>query len=57
MVTPSDAAQSPSIRFYSDADLDGPIVKAAAQSGLQLVRCQDVSMADASDREHLEYAS
>ena len=57
MLTLSDTAGFPSIAFYTDADLDGPIVKMAVQSGLLVVRCQDVGMADASDREHLGYAS
>lgn len=52
-----DVSQSPFIGYYTDADLDGPIVRAAIQHGLPVVRCQDVEMADASDREHLEYAS
>ncbi len=57
MATSPDADTAQPITFYTDADLDGPIVKAAIQSGLSIVRCQDVGMTDASDREHLEYAS
>lgn len=57
MATLPDANAAQSISFYTDADLDGPIVKAAIQSGLPIIRCQDVGMTDASDHEHLEYAS
>src|SRR5574341_1402064 len=53
----ADTVESPSISYYADADLDGPIVKGAIRGGLTVVRCQDVGMANASDRAHLEYAS
>ena len=57
MVTQTNATETPAIRFYTDADLDGPIVAGAVKSGLPMTRCQDVGMANASDQEHLEYAS
>ncbi len=45
------------VRFYTDSHIDKAIAAQARQRGVDVIRCQDVGLADASDVEHLEYAT
>lgn len=43
--------------FYTDTHIDKQVAIQLRNRGVQVVRCQDVGLADASDEVHLEYAS
>ena len=43
--------------FYTDAHIHYAAVKQLRDKGVDIVRCQDVGMDDASDSEHLTYAT
>ena len=43
--------------FYTDAHIHYSAVKQLREQGVDIVRCQDVGMDNASDSEHLSYAT
>lgn len=45
------------IKFYTDANIDKQVAIQLKKYGIPVIRCQDVGMDNASDEEHLEYAS
>lgn len=44
------------IKFYADAHIPRAVAEQLRAKGADIIRCQDVGLADASDEEHLEYA-
>jgi hypothetical protein len=44
------------IKFYTDAHIPKSVIEQARLHGVDIVRCEDVGMKQASDEEHLEYA-
>ncbi len=45
------------VKFYTDSHIMTGVAVQARQRGIDIVRCQDVGMANAEDEEHLEYAT
>jgi predicted nuclease of predicted toxin-antitoxin system len=45
-----------SIKFYTDSHIAKAVTRQLNRRGVDIVRCQDVGMENADDREHLEYA-
>ncbi len=45
------------LKFYTDAHVDKQIAIQLRKYGIPVIRCQDVGMDNATDEEHLEYAS
>jgi predicted nuclease of predicted toxin-antitoxin system len=46
-----------SIRFYTDTHISKQVAIQLRNKGIEVVRCEEVSMAEADDEHHLEYAS
>ncbi len=46
-----------SLRFYTDAHIDRQVAIQLRAKGVEVVRCEDVAMAEADDEAHLEYAA
>jgi len=44
------------IKFYTDANIDKQVAIQLRQRGIEVIRCQDVGMENASDEEHFDYA-
>jgi microsomal dipeptidase-like Zn-dependent dipeptidase len=47
----------PSIKFYTDTHIARAVTEQLRARGVDIVRCEEVGRADASDEEHLEYAT
>ena len=45
-----------SLRFYTDTHIAKQVAIQLRERGIDVVRCEEVGMADADDDEHLEYA-
>ncbi|MDX2075798.1 MAG: DUF5615 family PIN-like protein [bacterium] len=45
------------ITFYTDANIDKQVAIQLRKYGIPVIRCQDVGMDNATDEEHLAYAS
>ena len=45
------------ISFYTDTHIPYEVVRQLRENGAEVVRCQDVGLADVSDEEHLIYAA
>ncbi len=45
------------LKFYTDAHIDKQVAIQLRQQGIIVIRCQDVGMDNASDEEHLAYAT
>jgi hypothetical protein len=45
------------IRFYTDSHIAKAVAEQLRQKGVDIVRCEEVSMAEAKDYEHLAYAT
>jgi predicted nuclease of predicted toxin-antitoxin system len=45
------------LKFYMDTHVDKQVAIQLRQRGITVVRCQDVGLADASNEEHLTYAT
>jgi hypothetical protein len=45
-----------SLRFYLDTHIDKQVAIQLRKQGVEVVRCEEVEMADATDEEHLNYA-
>jgi predicted nuclease of predicted toxin-antitoxin system len=45
------------MKFYLDTHIDKQVAIQLRQRGIEVVRCQDVALDDASDEEHLVYAT
>lgn len=45
------------IRYYMDTHLSKSLTEQLRLRGVDVVRCEDVGMAEADDTEHLEYAA
>lgn len=45
------------LKFYTDTHIDKQVAIQLRQKGIDVVRCEDVGMAEADDEAHLEYAS
>ncbi len=46
-----------SLRFYADTHIAKQVAVQLRKRGVDIVRCEEVGMAEASDDEHLEYAT
>jgi predicted nuclease of predicted toxin-antitoxin system len=44
------------LKFYADSHIAEAVAVQLRQNGIDIVRCQEVGLDDASDEEHLEYA-
>jgi predicted nuclease of predicted toxin-antitoxin system len=51
------ASMSQSPKFYTDVHVSKEAVRQLRAKGVDIVHCSDVSMDDASDEAHLEYAT
>jgi hypothetical protein len=49
--------KTPLVRFYTDAHVAKAVAEQLREKGVDVVRCQDVGLADADDSAHLEYAT
>jgi hypothetical protein len=47
----------PQIKFYADTHIAGAITSQLRNRGIDVVRCEEVGLANASDPEHLQYAT
>jgi predicted nuclease of predicted toxin-antitoxin system len=45
------------LKFYTDTHVDKQVAIQLRQKGVDIVRCQDVGLADADDETHLTYAA
>jgi predicted nuclease of predicted toxin-antitoxin system len=45
------------LKFYTDTHIAKAVAEQLRQRGIDAVHCEEVGMADASDPEHLEYAT
>jgi hypothetical protein len=45
------------LKFYTDTHIDKQVAIQLRQSGVEVVRCEEVGMAEAKDEEHLNYAA
>lgn len=45
------------IEFYTDVHISREAVRQLADKGVSIIHCGDVGMSDASDEEHIEYAT
>ena len=45
------------LKFYTDTHIDKQVAVQLRQKGVDVVRCEEVGMAEAEDEEHLSYAS
>jgi predicted nuclease of predicted toxin-antitoxin system len=45
------------LKFYTDTHIDKQVAIQLRENGIDVVRCEDVEMAEADDEAHLEYAS
>jgi len=45
------------LKFYTDTHIDKQVAIQLRQKGVDVVRCEEVEMAEADDEAHLEYAS
>ena len=45
-----------SIRFYTDTHIPKQVAIQLRDKGIEVVRCEEVMMAEADDNEHLQYA-
>lgn len=45
------------LKFYTDTHIDKQVAIQLRKHGVDVVRCEEVGMAAASDQEHLEYAA
>ena len=45
------------LKFYTDSHIQKAVADQLRAQGVDVVRCQDVGMADADDLPHLEYAT
>ena len=45
------------LKFYTDTHIDKQIAIQLRQKGINVVRCEEVGMAEADDEAHLEYAA
>ncbi len=48
---------STSLKFYTDTHIAKAVAAQLRARGVDIVRCEEVGMAEASDFEHLEYAT
>ena len=46
-----------SIRFYTDTHIPKQVAIQLREKGVDVIRCEDVGLAEADDEEHLEYAA
>lgn len=46
-----------SLKFYTDSHIPEAVATQLRTKGVDILRCQDVGLADATDIEHLEYAT
>lgn len=46
-----------SLRFYTDSHIPEAVAKQLRSQGVDVIRCQDIGLDDATDIEHLEYAA
>jgi len=46
-----------SLKFYTDTHIDKQVAIQLRQRGVEVVRCEEVGMAEADDDTHLEYAA
>jgi predicted nuclease of predicted toxin-antitoxin system len=46
-----------SLRFYTDSHIPEAVATQLRLHGVDVVRCQDIKLDDATDLEHLEYAT
>ena len=45
------------LKFYTDTHIDRQVAIQLRQRGVEVVRCEEVGMAEADDEAHLEYAA
>lgn len=45
------------IKFYTDTHIAKAVAVQARRRGVDIIRCEEVGMAEAKDAEHLEYAT
>ena len=45
------------LKFYTDTHIAKAVIQQLRARGVDIVRCQEVGMADAGDEEHLRYAA
>jgi predicted nuclease of predicted toxin-antitoxin system len=48
---------SDQLRFYFDTHIAKAVATQLRLKGVEVIRCEEVSMAEADDIEHLEYAT
>ena len=48
---------SGSLKFYADTHIPKAVAGQLRLRGVDIVRCEEVNMADAADEEHLQYAT
>jgi predicted nuclease of predicted toxin-antitoxin system len=45
------------LKFYTDTHIDKQVALQLRQRGIDVIRCEEVELADADDEAHLQYAS
>jgi hypothetical protein len=45
------------LKFYADTHIDKDVAIQLRKKGVDVVRCEDVGMAEADDEAHLDYAA
>jgi hypothetical protein len=48
---------SDELKFYTDTHISRQVAVQLRQRGIDVVRCEEVDMAEAADEEHLEYSA
>lgn len=46
-----------SLRFYTDTHIAKQVAIQLREQGIEVIRCEEIGLAEASDEEHLEYAA
>lgn len=45
------------LKFYTDTHIDKQVALQLRQRGIEVIRCEDVDLAEADDETHLQYAA
>jgi len=49
--------QNPALKFYTDTHISKQVAVQLRNHSIDVIRCEEVGLAEASDEKHLEYAS